>query len=342
MMSNWLQLTKEQRLDTIYEVSRQSSGILPIQAIEKDWWVTLALKAVFQTPYAKYLLFKGGTSLSKSWNLIDRFSEDIDLAIDRDILGYTGNPTNSQIKKLKKKACEFISNELRDAIEAQLLQSGIPATAFKLTAAEVIDTDKDPQQLILAYDSLLDPVDYIKSEIQIEISGRSLKEPWSNRLVQSFIDTGYSGQPFTGEPFEVPTVEPRRTFLEKAFLLHEEFSKPTEKIRSGRMSRHLYDLDVLMDTEHGTGALADPELYYSIIEHRAIFNRLPGIDYNTHAPTSIYFIPPPSVIADWEADYKTMRETMFYGETKSFADLIIRLQVLLERFRAITPRAEKF
>ena len=340
MMSNWLQLTKEQRLDTIYEVSRQSG--LPIQAIEKDWWVTLALKAVFQTPYAKYLLFKGGTSLSKSWNLIERFSEDIDLAIDRDILGYTGNPTNSQIKKLKKKACEFISNELRDAIEAQLLQSGIPATAFRLTAAEVIDTDKDPQQLILAYDSLLDPVDYIKSEIQIEISGRSLKEPWSNRLVQSLIDTGYAGQPFTGEPFEVPTVEPRRTFLEKAFLLHEEFSKPTEKIRSGRMSRHLYDLDVLMDTEHGTGALADPELYYSIIEHRAVFNRLPGIDYNTHSPASIYFIPPPSVIADWEADYKTMRETMFYGETKSFADLIIRLQVLLERFRAITPRAEKF
>ncbi|MHB1920835.1 MAG: nucleotidyl transferase AbiEii/AbiGii toxin family protein [Chitinophagaceae bacterium] len=298
------------------------------------------LKAVFQTPYAKHLLFKGGTSLSKSWNLIERFSEDIDLAIDRDILGYTGHPTTSQIKKLKKRACEFISVDLKNSIEEQILKLGVPAIAFTLTAAEVKDSDKDPQQLVLAYDSLLDSVDYIKSEVQVEGSGRSLKEPWSIRLVQSFMDNVYPGQSFTGEAFEVITVEPRRTFLEKAFLLHEEFSKPIEKIRSRRMSRHLYDLDVLMDTEHGFGALADSELYYSIVEHRSIFNRLPGIDYHTHASATINFIPPPSVISDWEADYRSMRETMFYGETKSFADLMARLQTLLERFRAMPPKME--
>jgi predicted nucleotidyltransferase component of viral defense system len=73
-------------MNTLYEVNRQTG--LPLQAIEKDWWVTLALKATFQTLYAKSLLFKGGTSLSKSWNLIERFSEDIDLAIDRQLLGY--------------------------------------------------------------------------------------------------------------------------------------------------------------------------------------------------------------------------------------------------------------
>ncbi|HWK03355.1 MAG TPA: nucleotidyl transferase AbiEii/AbiGii toxin family protein [Puia sp.] len=68
----WLQLTNEQRLDTLYETNRQTG--LPLQAIEKDWWVTLALKATFQTPYKSSLLFKGGTSLSKSWDLIERFS----------------------------------------------------------------------------------------------------------------------------------------------------------------------------------------------------------------------------------------------------------------------------
>lgn len=338
MMTNWLQLTKEQRLDIIYEVNRQSGR--PTQAIEKDWWVTLALKAVFQTPYAKYLLFKGGTSLSKSWSLIDRFSEDIDLAIDRRILGYTGNLNNTQIRKLKRKACEFISNELRIGIEEQLLALGISAADFTLTAEEIKIPNKDPQQLILAYDSLLDPLEYLKSKVQIEVSGRSLIEPWSNRPVQSFIDEVYRGQPFTGEPFEVPTVEPRRTFLEKAFLLHEEFSKPIGDIKSERMSRHLYDLDVLMDTVHGIDALADTELYYSIIEHRSIFNRQPDIDYSTHAPATISFIPPSTVIAAWEADYNSMRETMFYGETKSFVDLMRRLRVLLERFRALPPRAE--
>src|SRR5882762_3321588 len=284
-MMKWLRLTKEQRLDTLYETNRQTG--LPLQAIEKDWWVTLALKATFQTSYASFLLFKGGTSLSKSWNLIERFSEDCDLAIDRDLLGYSGNLTNSQIKKLKRKACEFISGELRMAIDKQLLQSGIPPQVYSLVAAEIVDPDKDPQQLFLKYESLLDAVAYIKSEVQIEVSARSLKEPWSNRPMQSFIDIAYPGQFFSENPFEVPTVEPRRTFLEKAFLLHEEFLKPAKKIRSNRMSRHLYDLDVLMDTEHGFSALEDTALYHSIIEHRSIFNRLPGVDYSTHVKETI-------------------------------------------------------
>lgn len=330
-MTNWLKLTNEQRLDTFYEVNRQTG--LPLQAIEKDWWVTLALKATFQTPYASSLLFKGGTSLSKSWNLIERFSEDIDIAIDRDLLGYSGNPTNSQIKKLKRKACEFTSGELRMAIEKQLLQLGVPAQAYSLTAAKTIDPDKDPQQLTLRYESLLDALVYIKSEVQIEVGSRSLKEPWSNMPIQSFIDAVYFGQSFAGPTFEVPTVEPRRTFLEKAFLLHEEFLKPAEKIRSIRMSRHLYDLDVLMDTVHGITALEDAELYHSIIEHRSIFGRLPGVDYNTHAKQTISFLPPVNVIDAWESDYNSMRETMFYGNTKPFPVIMEQLKDLLERFR---------
>lgn len=330
-MTQWLQLTNEQRMNTLYEVNRQTG--LPLQAIEKDWWVTLALKATFQTPYAKSLLFKGGTSLSKSWNLIERFSEDIDLAIDRGLLGYSGNLTNSQIKKLKRKACEFISNDLKIAIDHELANLNVLPQAYSLVAAEIGDPDKDPQQLFLRYNSLLDPLAYIQNEVQIEVSGRSLREPWSNRLVQSFIDSTFSDQPFAGAAFDVPTVEPRRTFLEKAFLLHEEFLKPADKIRSKRMSRHLYDLDILMDTEHGIIALEDEELYNSIIEHRAVFNRLPGVDYSSHARRTISFLPPDNVISIWESDYNSMRETMFYGDTKPFSVVMERLKELLERFR---------
>ena len=286
-MTQWLQLSNEQRLNTLYEVNRQTG--LPLQAIEKDWWVTLALKATFQTPYAKSLLFKGGTSLS--------------------------------------------SADLRIAIERELSDLNVPPQAYSLTAAEIGDPDKDPQQLFLRYASLLDPITYIQSEVQIEVSGRSLREPWRNKPVQSFIDNIYPDQPFVGASFEVPTVEPRRTFLEKAFLLHEEFLKPAEKIRSNRMSRHLYDLDVLMDTEHGITALEDEELYYSIIDHRAKFNRLPGVDYGTHAKETISFLPPDSVVHVWESDYNSMRETMFYGNTKPFSVLMERLQQLQERFR---------
>lgn len=337
-MTQWLQLTNEQRMNTLYEVNRQTG--LPLQAIEKDWWVTLALKATFQTLYAKSLLFKGGTSLSKSWNLIERFSEDIDLAIDRQLLGYSGNLTISQVKKLKRKACEFISTDLKIAIDRELSNLDVPPQAYSLTAAEIGDPDKDPQQIFLRYDSLLQPLPYIQSEVQIEVSGRSLREPWSNRLVQSFIDSTYPDQPFASTAFEVPTVEPRRTFLEKAFLLHEEFLKPAEKIRSTRLSRHLYDLDMLMDTEHSITALEDEDLYNSIIEHRAIFNRLPGVDYSTHAKETISFLPPDSVVSIWEADYNSMRETMFYGNTKPFSAIMERLKKLLERFRNSAKRTK--
>ena len=248
-------------------------------------------------------------------------------------MGYSGTPTNSQIKKLKRKACEFTSGELRRTIDEQLLQLGITPHEYTLVAAETIDPDKDPQQLFLKYDSLLDTITYIKSEVQIEVSGRSLKEPWNNRPLQSFIDAIYPDQPFSENTFEVPTVEPKRTFLEKAFLLHEEFLKPAEKVRSTRMSRHLYDLDILMDTEHGIHALQDTELYHSIIEHRSIFNRLPDVDYTTHRKETISFLPPANVIEAWESDYNSMRETMFYGNTKPFPVLMERLKELLERFR---------
>ena len=75
-----------------------------MKAIEKDWWVTLVLKAVFKSKYAKHILFKGGTSLSKCWNLIQRFSEDIDLSIEHDFLGFTEDLSKSQVKRLKRES----------------------------------------------------------------------------------------------------------------------------------------------------------------------------------------------------------------------------------------------
>lgn len=105
-------------------------------------------------------------------------------------------------------------------------------------------------------------------------------------------------QPFSGSAFSIETVDPARTFLEKAFLLHEEFSKPADKVRNERMSRHLYDLDRLMDTEHGILALSDTNLYRSIIEHRGKFNLVRGIDYSGHHPARINFVPPDKLMQD--------------------------------------------
>lgn len=110
-MNEWLKLSEKRRLEILKQVNNQTG--LPTDAIEKDWWVTITLKAIFLSKFAEHLVFKGGTSLSKAYNLIERFSEDIDLSIDRTILGFEGELSKTQIKKLRKASGNFIVGELK-------------------------------------------------------------------------------------------------------------------------------------------------------------------------------------------------------------------------------------
>lgn len=130
-----------------------------------------------------------------------------------------------------------------------------------------------------------------------------------------------------------PTVMPTRTFLEKIFLLHEEFQK--ENPRSKRMSRHLYDIEKIMDTVFGE-SIADRGLYDSVVKHRSVFNKMEGIDYTLHNPATLSFIPPDSIIKEWEKDYQSMQNHFIYEDEKlSFDELIKRLEVLEERIRKL-------
>src|SRR5665647_3330857 len=103
----WFKLTEQNKQNIFLEISRKMK--LPPAAIEKDWWVTRTLELVFQTEVAPHTVFKGGTSLSKAWNLIDRFSEDIDLALDRKFLGFEKEMTSSQVKKLRRESLKYLS-----------------------------------------------------------------------------------------------------------------------------------------------------------------------------------------------------------------------------------------
>jgi hypothetical protein len=162
-----------------------------------------------------------------------------------------------------------------------------------------------------------------------------MNETLQKITLQSFIDETYSDKFFAEKPFEVNAVVPERTFLEKICLLHEEFSKPQEFIRTERMSRHLYDLERMCDTEISEKALSDKELYKNIVEHRRVFIGLKNFDYNTLFPQSINIIPPENAINDWRKDYETMRETMIYGNSLSFKKLIDRIKQLNERINHI-------
>ena len=327
-------LSKTERLE-IYQEAHNTLGFSQI-VIEKDWWVTAVLRALFSLPYAENLSFKGGTSLSKCYNLIERFSEDIDIAVNRDFFGYSGAISKAKIgSRLRRAACSFVREKLQFDLKNQLETNGLNPTDFSVKVNITSVTTTDPETIEVEYQSLFEDISYIKRKVVVEISGRSMREPLQSVALQSMIDELFSDEDFTEKPFAINAVVPERTFWEKICLLHEEFAKPQELIRTARMSRHSYDLERMMNTPIAENALKDKELYSSIVEHRRTFIGLKDFDYNTLAPKTIQIIPPDSVIAQWQEDYEMMQRTMIYGESLSFSKLIDNMKLLNERVNGI-------
>jgi predicted nucleotidyltransferase component of viral defense system len=317
----------------IFDQAGNESGI-PSYAVEKDWWVVQTLAIVFDTEIAPHLIFKGGTSLSKGWGLIQRFSEDIDIAIDRAFFGFDGPLNRKQIDKLRKNAGGFVDTEFFVDLQTKVLERGFETIKLELEQGERSDRDRS---ILLHYPYVTKSPGYLKPRVKIEFSCRSLMEPSTKRKFNSLIDEVFPHSDFSEQPITVPTVNPERTFLEKLFLLHEEFQRPAERIRSGeRLSRHLYDVVKLSKTEFFQKALADPNLYQTIVAHRQQFNLVPGINYRLHRPDMINPIPADAVWAEWEADYNTMRQEMIYDqESPTFEQLIADLQELKRRVNTL-------
>lgn len=307
-------------------------------AIEKDWWVTITLKALFQTACSEALIFKGGTSLSKGFNLTERFSEDIDLAISRSLFGIE-NSNKSQREKLRKKARAYIHEELSAQLDAQLKSFGLSGYRIenvthwqnKSGAMQPIDSDKDPTVILLHYPSVMgNVISYIPPRVKIEISCLSMDEPTEEREVRSMISEAVEDDDQDAVCY-IKTVRPTRTFLEKIFLLSEEFQKKNP--RSVRMSRHLYDLEKLMDTPYGREALSDNALYHDIIAHREAYYNLKYVNYQHHSRETINFMIPEYVRTAWQADYNELQRYFIYGRSLDFEALLLRMQELQDRVR---------
>jgi predicted nucleotidyltransferase component of viral defense system len=335
-MNNWQSISVERQQMIIGNILLKTG--YSTHAIEKDWWVTMVLKALFQTSCANCLTFKGGTSLSKCWNLIERFSEDIDVAISREFFGITRISSKNQRDKLRKTSSKYVREKLIGELDEILKQAEISGYTIELESAE--SSDKDPQVLYVKYSSLFSENKYLSNWVKVEISCRSLREPFDPMNVRSIIADSYPNEKFADDYFIVNAVSPKRTFLEKAFLLHEALQKG--RIHSHRMTRHLYDLHKLMDTEFAKDALSDGNLYKTIVEHRSIMTREKGVDYSTHRPSQINLIPENKDINLWKTDYKDMQETFIYEQSVSFETLLERMKELLNRFRSITMDETSF
>ncbi len=166
--------------------------------------------------------------------------------------------------------------------------------------------------------------------MKIEISCLSMDEPTEEREIHTLIGESFDGEDSDAD-CRVRTVVPTRTFLEKIFLLAEEFQK--DKPRSVRMSRHLYDLEKLMDTQYGQEALSGRSLYDAIVEHRRTYYALKYVNYDLHNPATINFMVPQHHIEAWRADYIDMRRFFIYGDSLEFDALMRRIEELQERVK---------
>lgn len=333
-MSIWQNYSKEERLVMLQQTALREH--LPQAAIEKDWWVTVVLKALFMTDAAPAMLFKGGTSLSKGWHLIERLSEDVDIAIDHSFFGVNGT-NKSQRDKLRKKARAYILEELSVQLDEKMKELDLRDYRIQCVTrrddGSTIDSDKDPTCILIWYEPVCEEqIGYIPPRVKVEITCLSMSEPSEVKEIRSLVSNHYHEED-NGTASSIRTVVPARTFLEKAFLLNEEFQK--DRPRHVRMSRHLYDLCQLMDTKYGCEALTNNALYEEIVKHRETYYSLKYVDYERHSPELIDFVPPVSQREDWSRDYDNMLLSFIYGEAPSFTTLLKRMEELRDRFRKI-------
>ena len=317
-MNRWFQIPNQTKVNAYSQIA-DKTGMLAF-AVEKDWWVVQTLAIVFEMEIGEHLVFKGGTSLSKAWGLIHRFSEDIDLAVDRSFFGYEGDLSKRERTNLRKDTSAYISDTIFPELKQRFEQKGLLGVKFNMVEAE--SSDQDPRIIEIYYPNVIESPGYLMPKVKLEIGGRSLREPFENRTFSSLIDEHYKGQLYTQDAITIPTVRPERTFLEKVFLLHEEFQRPEEKIRVDRLSRHLYDIYMLCKTDYADMAIHDKDLYTTIVEHRHRYTRVGSVDYNLHQPQTINPIPIPEFEKAWQKDYKTMQEEMIYIESPSYEDMI--------------------
>ena len=326
MSNDWYKVPRQTKINAYTQISEET-GMAPY-AIEKDWWVVQVLSSIFELEVGNSLIFKGGTSLSKAWQLIDRFSEDIDLAIDRNYLDFKGELSRKQIKKLRRFTGEYIEEKLSQDLDARLIENGL--SDIKLHYLRQEASDADPAKIEILYPNVIEYPAYVEPRVLLEISCSSLMEPVEVRSFYSLLDEHYLESDFAEGPIDISTAIPERTFLEKLFLLHEEFHRPQERIRVDRLSRHLYDVFQLMKSDHAINAIDNQALYETIVKHRQAFYHMGGIDYNLHQPQTLNPIPIPEVMDAWEADYRTMQEEMIYGDSPTFKTMIATIRAFTE------------
>ena len=325
---NWYKLSHNEKQEVLSAVAEKLG--LPAFVIEKDWWVVQTLRLITQMDISDQIVFKGGTSLSKAWGLIDRFSEDIDLAINHEFFGFIGNISRTQVGKLKDASNKYLRNDFLNNLRKIFIAAGLED--IQLNVVDIKDPDDDPVKIAVVFPVVAQYSSYVQPRVLLEIGSRSLMEPYTVRKFRSMIGDSFPNKIFADENIDVCCVNPERTFLEKLFLLHEEHQRPREKMSIQGKSRHLYDIYKISQTPFAEEAIKNKELYHSIVSHRARFSKLGGVDYTSHYPPNLNPIPPEDLLSIWQNDYNELSNNMITGEEISFSEV---LNVIIQISNAI-------
>ena len=308
-------------------MAAEHSGYRPF-VFEKDIWVVQILKILFEAPFGKDLVFKGGTSLSKAYNTIRRFSEDLDITYDirafaPDIVADSEEalpPNRSQEKRwtktIRKRLEEWTREEARVVIEEGLVHAGFHAAGFR--------TEND--QIYIAYEPLFEYPGFIKPEVKVEFGARSTGEPHVERQVKCDAADLVPGIVFPSAHLSVMVAE--RTFWEKATSMHVFCHR--KRGRGNRLSRHWHDLVRLDDAGYGEKAFADRDLALSVARHKSIFfpekdadgNR---IDFEMSVRGGLQLVPTGEAYALLADDYEAMlRADMLFNDPEPFENIMGR------------------
>lgn len=328
-MKTFLALPDDRKRAAYEQTSAQRN--LPASYVEKDLWVCWVLSELFTHPdLAPHLTFRGGTSLSKAFGIIQRFSEDIDLAISREWLGITpendpakaANPSQRRLLQqqlrhsARKKLEETIAPILQMALQSLALEEGTWSLALS-DDENALETARDPYCLFLNYPCLTEvqTTDYIRSRVKIEFSARAEGTPEEEAQVASFVAEQYPAV-FEQPSFSVTALSPERTFWEKCFIIHEENTASEERSLTPRLARHYYDLFCLL--QNGNLAPSD-ELFKQVAKHRAIHFPRSWVNYKEMTPSQLQILPIEGKLQPWIKDYELMK-SMFYGSFPSFEE----------------------
>ena len=289
--------------------------------VEKDFWVTWVLSKIFQDPFlSKHLVFKGGTSLSKVYELIERFSEDIDLVLNWYLIT-NENPEDDRSKTKQATLNQQLVNDADDYIKKALFQnlSAQIGNVCELVAGQELCV------INVNYPSIFDDK-YLSPNIKLEIGPLASMLPSVTQDVSSYVATTHAHL-FKQSHCPVRTIKAERTFWEKVLILHQEHHRPEHTVQPKGYSRHFYDVARMAASSIKQSALLDNQLKDDVISFKQKYYPRSWARYDLAKLGQIKLVPQAHVLKATQSDYVAMRE-MFFGDVPTFDELIATLTQL--------------